>query len=61
MSKTNTILCYVIAKLPQKMEDKIINQKTNTLVFQDHKETDAKTDVETPTLETNRGELKNIF
>lgn len=43
------------------MEDKIIYQKTNTLVFQDHKETDAKTDVETPTLETNRGELKNIF
>lgn len=61
MSKRNMILYYVIAKLPQKMEDKIIYQKTNTLVFQNHKEPDAKTDVETLTLETNRGELKNIF
>ena len=43
------------------MEDKVIYQKTNTLVFQNHKETDAKVDAETLTMETNDGELEDVF
>lgn len=56
----NMILYYVIAKLPRS-GSYVIYQKTNTLVFQSHKETDVKIDAETLTMETSGRELEDVF
>lgn len=44
-----------------KVVEKIIYQKTNTLLFPSHKETDAKIDAEALTLETKGGALEDVF
>lgn len=41
------------------MSKRIICQETNTLIFQNHEETNTRTDAETLTLETN-GELDSF-
>ena len=49
-----------LRKQPKCQKKKIIYQETNTLIFQNHEETNTRIDEETLTLETNGGEL-DIF